>query len=289
MIIVSWRMKVLRKGQLLVHKIWLCMLALCFSTLLQANESGEQLKLVGTMTQGGLIYGHSNSDMVAAKIDAVKVPIHKDKRLLVFGFGRDAKAHAVLSVEFANGSTLTKNLVITKRDYDIDKINGVAGKYVSPPDAVLKRIGNDSKKVKQARAQMTFRRDFVQPILQPAQGRISGVYGSQRVFNGVPKRPHFGLDIAAPTGTPVVAPWDGVVVLSEPDLYYSGGTLIIDHGMGITSTYIHLSKLDVAVGTEIKQGDKIAEIGATGRVTGPHLDWRINWFSRRLDPQLLLN
>ena len=120
----------------------------------------------------------------------------------------------------------------------------------------------------------------------PAKVRISGVYGSQRVFNGEPRNPHFGLDVAAPVGAPVVAPLAGKVLLAE-DLYYSGLTLIIDHGFGISSTFMHLSKMDAKVGDSVVQGEKIAEVGATGRVTGPHLDWRINWLQERLDPALI--
>ena len=123
----------------------------------------------------------------------------------------------------------------------------------------------------------------------PAHGRISGVYGSQRVLNGEPRRPHFGLDIAAPTGSPVYAPADGVITLAHSDMYYSGGTLILDHGQGLSSTFLHLSKILVETGTPIKQGDLIAEIGSTGRASGPHLDWRMNWLNRRVDPQLLMN
>lgn len=251
--------------------------------------STADYELRGNLTQGGLVVITGKKDVVGGNIDGVKIPVHQNKRTLVFGFGRDAKASSELILQFADDSQAVKSLTISQREYKIDRVNGVASKYVSPPKAVSERISREAGQVKQARATMSYRLDFIEPILTPAKGRISGVYGSQRVFNGVPKRPHFGLDIAGPTGTKVIAPWDGVVVLAEPDLYYSGGTLIIDHGMGITSTYIHLSKLDVEVGEPIVKGQKIAEIGATGRVTGPHLDWRINWFSRRLDPQLLLD
>lgn len=143
---------------------------------------------------------------------------------------------------------------------------------------MLKRIREEAQAVSKARQGNSDLLFFKDPVFRPAKGRISGVYGSQRYFNGEPKRPHFGLDIANKTGEPVLAPVSGKVVFANPDLYYSGGTLIIDHGHGITSTYIHLSKLDVKVGDTVKTGDKIAEIGATGRVTGPHLDWRFNWF-----------
>jgi murein DD-endopeptidase MepM/ murein hydrolase activator NlpD len=126
------------------------------------------------------------------------------------------------------------------------------------------------------------------PFIWPVTGRISGVYGSQRILNGKPKRPHYGVDIAAPTGTPVKAPADGVVSLVHNDMFYSGGTLIVDHGHGLSTTYMHLHKILVKKGQRVKQGDVIAQVGATGRVTGPHLHWGMNWFDTRLDPSLLV-
>jgi murein DD-endopeptidase MepM/ murein hydrolase activator NlpD len=262
---------------------------LCGLIAIASVPASASVDLQGDFIQGGLIIGQSSKRIESVKIDTVKVPIHTNKQLFTFGFGRDAATEAVLTVVYESGEKERRSLSVKQRTYEIDRVNGVASKYVSPPQEVLERIKRDGKVVKEARAKMSYRSDFLTPVIKPAEGRISGVYGSQRIFNGVPKRPHFGLDIAAPTGTKVIAPWDGKVVLAEPDLYYSGGTLIIDHGLGITSTYIHLSKLDVKQGDVIKQGEKIAEIGATGRVTGAHLDWRLNWFSRRLDPQLLLN
>ena len=159
---------------------------------------------------------------------------------------------------------------------------------VTPPDSVLARIKDDNWRVAKARKTSSERADFAARFIWPAEGPITGVYGSQRVFNGVPKRPHYGVDVGAPTGTQVIAPAGGKVTLAHPDLYYSGGTIIIDHGLGVNSTFLHLSKLTVEPGEMVKQGQKIGEIGATGRATGPHLDWRINWFSERLDPALLV-
>ena len=153
---------------------------------------------------------------------------------------------------------------------------------------MLDRIKNDNRIVALARKRNDARTDFDKGFIWPVKGRITGVYGSQRVFNGVPKRPHFGIDIAAPTGTKVLAPAGGIVTLAEDDLYYSGGTLIIDHGHGLSSTFIHLHKNLVKVGDRVEQGDAVAEVGATGRVTGPHLDWRMNWFKHRIDPELLV-
>ena len=129
---------------------------------------------------------------------------------------------------------------------------------------------------------------FLAGFIWPLQGPITGVYGSQRILNGEPRRPHFGVDVAAPTGTPVVAPADAIVTLVHPDMYFSGGTLIMDHGHGLSSTFIHLHKVLVEEGQVVKQGDVVAEVGATGRVTGPHLDWRMNLFTVRIDPELLV-
>lgn len=258
-------------------------------TFLSFSSIADNVELSGDFIQGGMVLAKSASKITSANVDGVKIPVHPDGKTLVFGYGRDAKPDSIITVELANGDKFEKSVKIKQREYKIDRVNGVAQKYVSPPESVLSRIRADSAMVKKARSGLSFRQDYLATAITPAKGRISGVYGSQRVFNGVPKRPHFGMDIAAPTGTAVIAPWAGQVVLAEPDMYYSGGTLIIDHGMGITSTYIHLSKLHLKSGDKVKAGDLIAEIGATGRVTGPHLDWRLNWFDRRLDPQLLLD
>ncbi|KPZ51960.1 M23 family metallopeptidase [Pseudoalteromonas sp. P1-25] len=250
----------------------------CFSAL--------ALELKGHLTQGGLVTGKlENVKTVSLDGKTLKLTQNGD---FVFGFGRDAESKHTLEWVDRNGKTHTQDLMITKRDYKIDKITGVAKKYVSPPKEVSARISREAQAIRKARAVNSDLQYFLDPVLKPAQGRISGVYGSQRYFNGEPRRPHFGLDIANKTGSPVYAPISGTVVFADPDLYYSGGTLIIDHGHGVTSTYIHLSKLDVKVGDTITQGDKVAEIGATGRVTGPHLDWRFNWEGERLDPALLM-
>lgn len=274
-------MKVLERGRLVMLKS-LLVSALIVST----SFSTIALELKGHLTQGGLVTGQlDNAKSVSLNGKSLKLA---DNGLFVFGFGRDAKPVHTLSWVDKTGKGHSQDLVITLRDYDIDKITGVAKKYVSPPKAVSERISREAIAVRKARAVNSDLEYFLQPVLRPAKGRISGVYGSQRYFNGEPRRPHFGLDIANKTGSPVYAPISGTVVFAEPDLYYSGGTLILDHGHGVTSTYIHLSKLDVKVGQKIEQGTKVAEIGATGRVTGPHLDWRFNWQGERLDPALLM-
>lgn len=253
---------------------------------LTASISTMALELKGSLTQGGMIIGKLNKPN-SVYFNGKALKITKDGEF-VFGFGRDADTKHTLTWVDQAGKQHTQDIVITKREYKIDRITGVEKKYVSPPDSVLARIKDDAKRVRAARAGESDFTYFKDTVLRPATGRISGVYGSQRFFNGKPRNPHFGLDIANKTGTPVWAPLAGKVVMADPELYYSGGTVIIDHGHGITSTYIHLNKIHVNVGDKVKVGDHFADIGATGRVTGPHLDWRFNWFNERLDPALLM-
>lgn len=274
-------MKGLEKDRLVMFKT-----LLATALVASASFSTMALELKGHLTQGGLVTGKlENAKSVSLDGKSLKLSPKGD---FVFGFGRDAETTHTLKWVDNTGKSHSQPLAITKREYEIDKITGVAKKYVSPAKEVSARISREAVAVRKAREVDSDLLYFLDPVLKPAEGRISGVYGSQRYFNGEPRRPHFGLDIANKTGSPVYAPISGTVVFAESDLYYSGGTLIIDHGHGITSTYIHLSKLDVKVGDKIKQGNKVAEIGATGRVTGPHLDWRFNWKGERLDPALLM-
>jgi murein DD-endopeptidase MepM/ murein hydrolase activator NlpD len=255
-------------------------LTLCF-TFSNAEEVAFDQKFV----QGALITGTTT----AAKMRVASKSVDVDENgRFVFGFGRDAKPK--VRIEFADQDGIwTEHIYpVEQREYATQEINGVETKYVSPPAEVRERIKKDNKAVANARKTNRKSYEYLEQSISPADGPITGVYGSQRIFNGVPKRPHYGLDIAGPVGHPVLAPMSGQVVFADADLYYSGGTLIIDHGRGVSSTFIHLNKLHVEVGDYVKQGARIADIGATGRVTGPHLDWRLNWFSTRLDPQLLL-
>lgn len=205
----------------------------------------------------------------------------------VFGFGRDETGAALLRWQH-RGKEGQISYSLPVREYSIQRIDGLAQNMVSPAEEALARIRQDNRQVGQARRADTEHEFFAQSFVWPAEGPISGVYGSQRVLNGQPKRPHYGVDVAAPTGTPVIAPASGVVTLWVPDMYYSGGTLIIDHGHQVSSTFIHLHTSYVKQGEKVEQGQLIAEIGATGRVTGAHLDWRINWGTVRVDPALLV-
>ncbi|WP_239024146.1 M23 family metallopeptidase [Paraglaciecola marina] len=254
--------------------------------LISFNVTASDVVLKGVLTQGSLIRGQLPAgSQVWLDDKAIKI---SDGGQFAFGFGRDAALEHQLKWQDKNGLQHSKIITLYKRTYQEQKIEGVASKYVSPSKDVFARIRKDNQQIGNARTNNDDRLDFTQDFIWPAEGPISGVYGSRRVFNGTPKRPHFGLDVAGPTGTPVYAPADGIVTLFEPDMYYSGGTMIIDHGFGVTSTFLHLSKGLVTAGTKVKQGDLVAEIGATGRVTGAHLDWRINWFKERLDPALLV-
>lgn len=266
-------------------KVWLKGLLLSCSLLTGLVVQAADVTLQGKLTQGSLIRGQAPA---GAKILFNEQPVSvTPEGRFVFGIGRDASLQHQLTIIKSDGSTQIMPLQFTARQYDIQHISGVAQKYVTPPAEVTERIQNDNRKVRQVRTTLSDKTAIFAKPLRPAQGRISGVYGSQRIFNGEPRNPHFGLDIAAPVGAPVLAPWAGKVLLAD-DLYFSGLTLIIDHGMGVTSTLMHLHAIDVEIGQQVKQGDKVAEVGATGRVTGPHLDWRINWLHERLDPQLLL-
>ena len=244
------------------------------------------IELQGEMTQGSLIRG---TIAPTSQVWFNEQPIKVSKQgHFVFGFSRDDELTHSLRWTLPSGEEHKRVLELNKRDYDIQRIEGLPPKMVTPPEDVLVRIRNDNKQVGAARKLNDERIDFMQTFIWPAAGPISGVYGSQRVLNGQPRRPHFGVDVAAPTGTPVYAPADGIVTLWVADMYYSGGTMIIDHGHGVSSTFLHLHAGHVEVGQHVKQGELVAEIGATGRVTGAHLDWRMNWKNVRIDPALLV-
>jgi murein DD-endopeptidase MepM/ murein hydrolase activator NlpD len=206
----------------------------------------------------------------------------------VIGFGRDQGREAQLTIIHADGRAEQQMLSVAPRTYEIQRIDKLDQNMVTPDPATEARIKADQAKVKAARAHPSLRRDFLANFIWPAEGPISGVYGSQRILNGTPKAPHFGTDIAAPEGAPVIAPADGMVRLAETGFYLTGGTIIIDHGFGIYTTYIHLSRVDVVPGQELRQGQPIGAVGATGRATGPHLHWGLNWNETRLDPALLV-
>ncbi len=233
------------------------------------------------------MFGRITEEAAAVRFAGRDLWISPEGRF-VFGLGRDAKSPATITVTLKNGQQQLLEFPVKQREYRIQRIEGVPQRTVNPPAEEMERINRESGLTRKARAVDSGREDFLQPFSWPLLGPITGVYGSQRVYNGEPRRPHFGVDVAQPTGTPVVAPNSGVVTLAYDNMFFSGGTLIIDHGHGVSSTFIHLSKIHVQEGDEVAKGDLVADVGATGRVTGPHLDWRINWFGTPIDPQLVV-
>ena len=206
----------------------------------------------------------------------------------VIGLAYDAPPAAALELRSAQGREERYEYSVEQRRYDVQKIGGLPKAMVDPPPTVQQRIEADQKRVAEARTFNTPRSDFAGPFRWPVAAEVTGIYGSARVLNGVSKQPHFGIDLAAPEGVPVRAAAGGVVRLAHSDLYYTGGTIILDHGHGLTTTYLHLSKLDVQEGDAVEGGAVIGKVGKTGRATGPHLCWRANWFDVRLDASLLL-
>ena len=208
---------------------------------------------------------------------------------VVFGVGRDQTGPLQVSVQAPNAPAQDIRIEVTPRDWPIENINGVPPATVNPPKAIAERIQREQARVVAVRTHDDARTGFAQAFIWPVQGRISGRFGNQRVYNGTPKSPHSGMDIAAPTGSPVKAPADGTVTFVDPGLYLTGGTVVLDHGHGISSNFLHLSRIDAKVGDIIKQCDAVGAVGATGRATGPHLHWGMNWFDVRIDPLLVLD
>lgn len=263
---------------------------LCLSVVpvfASADIEDEGYRLSGKAIQGGMMVGSTTPGSRVYQ-DGQRVRVSGEGDFLL-GFTRDAPATSALRIELPDGREVRRSLDVATREYQIQRIDGLPKAKVTPrkPED-LARIRRDIKEAKQARARDDDRQDFLAGFEWPVTGPISGVYGSQRILNGKPRRPHFGVDIAVPTGTPVRAPAPGIVTLAVPDMFFSGGTLILDHGHKLSSSFLHLSKLHVEVGDRVEQGDLIAEVGATGRVTGAHLDWRMNLRDRRIDPQLLV-
>jgi len=249
--------------------------------------SAESLyEIEGEWIEGGLLIGQTSPDAeVMFKGEPILVA---EDGLFTVGLHRDEEDQVNLTVRLLDGQTQSDDFTVSQREYRIQRIEGIAREIMEPTKEDQDRIWSEVQKTQKARAVVSARRDFLANFQWPLQGPITGVYGSQRVYNGVPGTPHYGLDIAAPTGTPVHAPAPGMVTLVHDNMFYSGGTLMVDHGHGVSSTFIHLSKVLVEEGQEINPGDVIAEVGATGRVTGPHLDWRMNWGDARIDPEFLV-
>lgn len=250
------------------------------------GAQASELHLEGSLRQGGLVRGQVAPGS-AVWLDGQELRVSADG-WFVFGFGRDAAPRAELVVRHRDGGEDRRALDIARRTYEVQRIEGLPPRQVTPSEEDLARIRAEAKLIAAAKARNSDGLGFIQEVTWPALGPISGIYGSQRILNGEPRSPHRGVDVAAPAGTPVGAMASGVVSLVEPDLYFTGGTVMIDHGHGLHSIYVHLQDVLVEVGQHLAQGAPLGTVGATGRATGPHLHWGIYWFDEALDPALLV-
>jgi murein DD-endopeptidase MepM/ murein hydrolase activator NlpD len=262
-------------------------IAILFLLIIFSNQNLNAVEFKGKFIQGSFILGKTNPG-AKVKIDEKNVLV-TDDGYFAFGIGRDRKNDVTIRIIKDQKLDITVKKVF-KRKYKIQRIDGLPKKKVTPPKELYERIKKENKIIANARAiesNLTFfKNKFIVPV---ENSIITGVYGSQRILNGKPKWPHYGLDFAAKEGTEVKAMLNGTVTMAEKDLFYTGGTLIFDHGHGISTLYMHMQKLFVKKGQKVKQGDIIGTVGATGRATGPHLDVRLNWFGVRLDPATVLD
>ena len=261
-------------------------LLLVFISILYSNFAYSKI-LPSSILQGGLVVGQLETGDTL-KLNGNSIKLSNDK-YFVFAIDRDEIGPMNITV-LENDKIISINQIkVIKRDYEIQRINGLPKKMVTPDEEVIKRIIADNKiivKAKELDLDNTF---FKKNFLMPTDGIISGVFGSQRILNDVPKSPHKGLDIAAPEGQTILSTNDGIVTLAEDNLYYTGGTIIIDHGHGVKSIYAHMSSVDVVAQQKVSKGEMIGKVGSTGRSTGPHLHWGVMWFNQYVDPQLLVN
>ena len=257
-----------------------------FFLIFLINFNVSAVEFNGKFVQGHFIIGKTNpkARILIGKKE-VKV---SENGYFVFGIDRDRKFD-ILITNISSGKKEKIVKKVFKRKYNIQKIDGLPENKVTPPEEVYKRIKKENNAIGEARAINSDLNYFKNKFIMPVEGIITGVYGSQRILNGKPKWPHYGIDIAADLGTHIKSSGEGIVTMAEDDLYYTGGTIIMDHGHGISTIYSHLENVLVSVGDKINQGDIIGSVGSTGRSTGPHLDFRINWFQTRLDPMTVLN
>jgi murein DD-endopeptidase MepM/ murein hydrolase activator NlpD len=248
-----------------------------------AQEKPIRFSVTGALTQGSLVTGSAPPGSLVA-LDGRPLRVTADGRF-TFGFAPDQTKAALVTVRYPDGGGDSRSFIPSARQYETQRVNGLPQKTVTPPPEVAARIAHEAETIYLSRLNDSAGSDFLSGFDWPAPGILSGVFGSQRIDNGVPMTPHYGVDMAAPVGTPIIAPADGVVSISD-DYYLDGGLTLIDHGQGVSTAYLHQSKRLVKAGEAVKRGQRIGLIGATGRATGPHLHWAMNWFEVRLDPSL---
>ena len=278
-------MTMVSRRQLLATSLTLAVAQLL--PLALAAPAPEPYTLHGRFEQGAVVFGRTDPRAtVVFEGRTLRLTPAGD---FVFGFDRDAPAQCELRVAIPGQPAIVKHYAVKRREWKIQHISGLPPQLVTPPPEVEQRIVAEGKLITAAHLVNSAMTDFTQPFMWPARGEISGVFGSQRILNGTPKQPHYGVDVAVPVGTHVVAPAGGMVTLAQPDLYFTGGTLIIDHGHGLASVLVHLSKLYVKQGERVSRGQTVALSGMTGRATGPHLHWGVYWFDAHVDAQRLVD
>lgn len=260
--------------------------ALALLLLLLAGPAAADTVLEGAFEQGGLVLGRTDPGNAVA-LDGKALRVAPDGAF-VFGFGRDAPGTALLAVRTPDGRSEERVLEVRRRDWPVQRIEGLPQEKVTPDPTQVERIRAEAALVAERRRLDSPLPHFHDGFAAPAEGRVSGVFGSQRILNGEPRAPHSGTDVAAPAGAPVHAAAPGVVTLAHPDLFFTGRTVMIDHGHGLSSVYAHLSEIAVREGQAVKKGERIGSVGASGRATGPHLHWGVSWFDARLDPETVL-
>lgn len=269
-----------------MSRLWLAIPALCLP-LLVGSADAAALDLQGAPRQGGLVFGKATPGSTVT-FEGRRLRLTEDGRFIV-GFDRDAPSVETLDILTPDGQREVRGLAVAERNWHVERVDGLPPATVTPETpAQLSQIRVEGAMINGLKGLDTAGAGFLEPVLQPAEGRISGVFGSQRILNGEPRSPHRGMDIAAPTGTPVHAMASGTVVLAQPNMYYTGNTVFIDHGHGLLSLYAHLNRIDVVKGDTVERGQELGTIGATGRVTGPHLHWGTYWFDRAVDPGALI-
>ena len=255
------------------------------AVLAPASARAGELTLEGDLVQGGLIVGRvAPGSLVSADGRRLRVSVDG---VFIFGLGRDAASGIELRVSGPDGAETVRAVAVAAREYEIQRIDGLPARQVNPSEDDLARIRADAALIAAVRERDTPAARFLSGFVWPVVGTVSGVFGSQRILNGEPRRPHNGVDVAAPEGTPVMAAADGIVALSHPDMYFTGKTVMIDHGHGLNSVYVHMSMIAVTDGQRVAKGETIGRVGATGRVTGPHLHWGVSHFATPIDPALL--
>jgi murein DD-endopeptidase MepM/ murein hydrolase activator NlpD len=248
----------------------------------RAFAESARLSFSGALEQGALTIGRTESG-ASVTVDGLPVRV-SPQGLFAFGFEFNQTAPTKVVARFPDGTTETQVVTPKVRMYEIQRITGLPEKFVTPPAGVIDRIKREGAAIAHARTRDTGESWFADGLDWPIAGIISGTWGNQRILNGEPRAPHFGVDIAAPTGTPIHAPADAIVSLAQPNFYLDGGITLLDHGHGVSTCYIHQSKLHVKVNQRVSRGQVIGFVGMTGRATGPHLHWAMNWFQVKLDP-----